>query len=119
MYKICILLPTISEERTRKTINELIPLLSDDVHLFILPQEFTPDISMNPYVSFKVLPEKIGTMMANAYAYRYAPDAEFYYFIDDDFEFRDGFVNDIMDMILHMTLNDYVICCLSCNQPQL
>lgn len=115
MYKMCILLPTISPERTRKTINQLIPILNNDVHLFILAQGFTPNIDLNPYVTFKVFPDKVGTMMANMYAYRYAPDAEFYYFIDDDFEFRDGFVNDIMNVVLHMTLNDTKVVSLVCN----
>lgn len=40
MYKLCIVLPSISEERTKSTIGQLLELLSEEVHLFILNQEF-------------------------------------------------------------------------------
>lgn len=92
MYKLCILLPTISKDRCKSTINQLIPLLNEDIHLFILNQTFELDIDPNPYVTYKHTENKLGTMVASSLAIRNAPDAEFYYLIDDDFIRKGKFI---------------------------
>lgn len=115
MYKLCILLPTISKERCKNTINQLIPLLNEDIHLFILNQTFELDIDPNPYVTCKYVENKLGTMVANSIVYENAPEAEYYYFIDDDFEFREGFTADMIDVLQYMTLSHVYVMSLICN----
>lgn len=115
MYKLCILLPTISKDRCKHTINQLIPLLDEDIHLFILNQNFKLDIDPNPYVTYKHIENKLGTMVANFTVREYAPEAEYYYFIDDDFEFREGFTTDMIDILQYMTLSHVHVMSLICN----
>ena len=115
MYNLCILLPTINKERCKNTINQLISLLNENIHLFILNQTFELDIDPNPYVTCKYVENKLGTMVANSIVYENAPEAEYYYFIDDDFEFREGFDTDVIEVLQYMTLSQVHVMSLICN----
>ena len=85
MYKLCILLPTINEDRCLNVIQQLSSFLSPDIKLFVYNQCFelpTFDNVINLYSEIGM-----GTMLSGHYCIKNAPESQYYYFIDDDFEF--------------------------------
>lgn len=111
--KLCILLPTMNEKRCWKTIQQLQSFLSDDINLFVFSQEFRLPPIM--YVDSIYGDTAVGTMFANNTVLRDAPKAEMYLLIDDDFVFRKGFEEDIINTLEFMYEAKLGVCSLICN----
>lgn len=108
MYKLCILLPTINEDRCLNVIQQLSSFLSPDIKLFVYNQCFelpTFDNVINLYSEVGM-----GTMLSSHYCIKNAPESQYYYFIDDDFEFNSGFGDSIIKTIDYMEQNKICVC---------
>lgn len=110
MYRLCILLPTINEDRCLNIIKQLSSFLNTDIKLFVYNQCFelpSFDNVENLYSEIGV-----GVTVAGHNCIKNAPESQYYYFIDDDFEFNSGFNDSIIKSIDYMEQNNISVCSL-------